>query len=160
LTFRSLFAILILQFLSDFLWEIDVQSKAVEAGMKVEVRMVVFASFEEIAPYLEHSQPVPPSPPEGVHLVTMYDDRSSPQHMMVVVIGDIEQRWQVTDRWPANSPYDRSREIITVEFELDEVPLYVEGERILRTPGQGGLPIWEVHSLHSPRCHCISLKRA
>ncbi len=129
-------------------------------NMKISAIISLFPTFEELQKAGgEVDSPTRP-PATGLHLATMYDDGSlgMPQHMLAVVVGDeVPSKWHVTNRWSVRSPIG-GREIITVEFESDAIPLYtgVDRERIdVAAQRAAGLPIYEVHSMYSPRCWCV-----
>ena len=128
--------------------------------MKISVTMTVFSSFAEMRKAGGEVE-IPTEPLSiGLHLATMYDDGSldTPQHMLAVVVGDdVPSKWQIVPSLRVRSPVG-GRQIITVEFEQDAIPLYlgVDGERVnVAAQRAAGLPIYEVHSMYSPTCRCV-----
>lgn len=132
--------------------------------MKIVATVALFKSFAELKE-VGGEVDIPTTPlAEGLYLATMYDNgyARAPQHMLAVAVGDdLTSQCQVTHHFLERSPIGK-REIVTVEFNPDALPLYVGMTRVdvkVAAARQAmGIPILEVHSLYSPSCRCVYVK--
>jgi hypothetical protein len=137
-----------------------------EGKMKIVATLALYKSFEELQ-LVGGKVDIPTATlAEGLYLAMMYDDgyARAPQHMLAVAVGDdLSSQWQVTHHFLERSPVG-NREIVTVEFDPDAVPLYVGMTRVIVTEAAAqqamGIPIYEVHSLYSPSCRCVCVQAA
>ena len=128
---------------------------------RVTMTIARFNSFEEISKALErwHWEGSIPENSEhpGIHIVTVYDDIGivTTQHVCVVVIGNVESKWEIINTFHGRSVRGSDSEIITVTFEQGKIPVLMDGKELELEVGVS--PI-ETHSIYSPPCRCIRIK--
>ncbi len=131
------------------------QDKGEDAMTKVIATIAKFVSFDEIAEVMTgfgEAVFVPDEIQPGIHVVTIYDNPELfdvHQHALVVVIGDVEKKWQCLNSPTGMSPVGRAYN--TVTFEQGTIPIFMNGEEVKDEIN--------MHSLYSPSFRCIRFEK-